>query len=297
MLISIIVITYNSSKYVLETLESIYLQTYVEIELIVSDDCSIDNSLTICQDWVSQHKHRFVNSIVVSTHNNKGICHNYNNALKYATGEYIKYIAGDDILKEQCIERLVANIKPNTFLYFSGADRIMENGKKQCEYYENIPNVGYSSQFKIMLRYHPMVFGPCIFVHRAKLVELHGFDEQYPMSEDYPIMMKFLSNGYSVFFVNESLVKWRMHEDSVSCSNVNNFKVSVKKAVLFYSKKYCLRNGLFFTPYHDWLDFWIPEHYTRGRVYKVIGYALRLLDPIYIKRKLFGGYAPLIEKR
>ncbi len=53
-LVSIIVITYNSSKYVLETLESAKAQTYQNIELIVSDDGSTDNTIEICKIWIEK---------------------------------------------------------------------------------------------------------------------------------------------------------------------------------------------------------------------------------------------------
>lgn len=53
-LVSIVVITYNSSEYVLETLESAKAQTYTNIELIVSDDCSTDETVSICKNGLKQ---------------------------------------------------------------------------------------------------------------------------------------------------------------------------------------------------------------------------------------------------
>lgn len=55
-LVSVIVITYNSAKYVLETLESIRVQSYQNIELIISDDCSKDNTIDICRNWIGKMK-------------------------------------------------------------------------------------------------------------------------------------------------------------------------------------------------------------------------------------------------
>ena len=59
-LVSVSVITYNSSKTVLETLESVKTQTYPNIELIISDDCSPDNTVEVCREWIEQNKERFV---------------------------------------------------------------------------------------------------------------------------------------------------------------------------------------------------------------------------------------------
>lgn len=59
-LVSVSIITYNSSSTILETLDSIYSQSYQNIELIVSDDCSTDNTVEICKKWIDEHKDRFV---------------------------------------------------------------------------------------------------------------------------------------------------------------------------------------------------------------------------------------------
>lgn len=55
-LVSIQVVTYNAAKTILETLESIKAQTYPPIELIISDDCSRDNTVEICREWVMDNR-------------------------------------------------------------------------------------------------------------------------------------------------------------------------------------------------------------------------------------------------
>src|SRR5574344_449604 len=140
MLVSIIVITYNSSRFVLETLESAYRQTYQDIELIVSDDCSTDDTYDICQHWVSIHKERFVRSICTQTPRNGGICWNYNHALKFVQGDWIKYIAGDDILKDNSIERYTSNIKKNVFFYTCITEHINQKGKTLNQYCTKLPD-------------------------------------------------------------------------------------------------------------------------------------------------------------
>ena len=104
-LVSVIVITYNSSNYVLETLESAKAQTYKNIELIISDDGSTDTTVGICKNWINQNKERFVAVKCITTGNNTGIAPNCNRGLKEAKGEWLKFIAGDDILMDSCIER------------------------------------------------------------------------------------------------------------------------------------------------------------------------------------------------
>ena len=55
-LVSINITTYNSSKFIIETLESAKMQTYQNIELIVSDDSSVDNTVELCKKWIEKNK-------------------------------------------------------------------------------------------------------------------------------------------------------------------------------------------------------------------------------------------------
>lgn len=103
-LVSIIVITYNSAKYVLETLESARAQTYQNIELIISDDGSQDNTVEMCKDWLSENNKCFVSTELLTVEKNTGVPANCNRGIKAAQGEWIKFIAGDDILLSTCVE-------------------------------------------------------------------------------------------------------------------------------------------------------------------------------------------------
>ena len=103
-LVSIIVISYNSSKYVLETLESAKAQTYQNLELIISDDCSTDNTVKLCDTWLKDNKSRFTKTKLITVEKNLGIPKNCNRALYTAEGDWTKLIAGDDILMPNCVK-------------------------------------------------------------------------------------------------------------------------------------------------------------------------------------------------
>lgn len=284
MLVTIIVVTYNSSKYVVQTLESVFRQSYKDIELIVSDDCSQDDTFNICRSWVEDHQSRFHKAIVVQTSHNSGICQNYNFSLGFAQGEYIKYIAGDDILEDSCIEQFVNNILPDTYLYTCTLAHLHdETGHK--EYFRTrIPNKSASKQARFMLRYLYGINGPSIFVNREKLIELDGFDEQFSLVEDLPIALKFTIHGYRIGIVPEALVQWRIYGNSISHSN-HAFAVALREATFYYTQKYCIRYGLPLHRYHYWLNHWVIERKNTGRS-KWIGYLLRMIDMVNLKRKL-----------
>jgi len=110
-MVSIIIATYNSSKYIIETLDSVYKQTYHDLELIVSDDNSNDSTYEICNKWLETHKDRFISTKLVKNTGSRGIANNYNNALEHAKGEWIKYLDSDDILLPNCIQDYITASK------------------------------------------------------------------------------------------------------------------------------------------------------------------------------------------
>lgn len=83
-LVFIIVFTYNSSKYLLETLESAKAKTYRNIELIVSDDCLTDDTVKLCKKWIDNNRTRFVRAELIITDTNTGIAANCDRRLKSA---------------------------------------------------------------------------------------------------------------------------------------------------------------------------------------------------------------------
>jgi glycosyltransferase involved in cell wall biosynthesis len=113
-LISVLLITYNSADHLIEALESVKNQTYPHLELIISDDCSSDNTIEVCEQWLSQNKSRFYNTKIVQTKKNTGVSGNLNRGIKNSTGKWIKPLAGDDYMYPHCIERFIAEINLNS---------------------------------------------------------------------------------------------------------------------------------------------------------------------------------------
>lgn len=114
--ITITVISYNSSATISDTLNSILQQTYNKknIEVIISDDASKDNTLLIANDWKDKNKGIFNNIVIVSHSENKGVAANCNQAWKLAKGEWIKTIAADDMLLPNCIEENIKYVLNNS---------------------------------------------------------------------------------------------------------------------------------------------------------------------------------------
>jgi alpha-1,3-rhamnosyltransferase len=282
MLVSIIVITYNSSRFIIETLESAYHQNYQDIELIVSDDCSSDDTYDICQQWINLHKERFVRAVCTQTLHNKGICGNYNHALKFAQGDWIKYIAGDDLLCYNCIEKFVLNIRPNVFLYFCGVYMWNMQNNQVDIISSLLPNATYRKQLIIMLKQYHTHSGPGIFIERQHLIALNGFDTQYPLVEDLTIVLKYLTNHLQIGENDTPLVIWRNHQDNTSLNN-ELFWPSVGNVLKYYSRNYCWRYGLFLYQYHYFVYYWDKTH-TNTLTKKIIRKILLFFDIVYWRR-------------
>lgn len=109
MMISVIMPVYNVEKYVGMAIESVIKQTYTEWELIIVDDGSTDESLSICQKYVKKDQR-----IHLVTKENGGVSSARNKGLEYAGGQWIYFMDSDDRLAETCFEIAIKYIKENS---------------------------------------------------------------------------------------------------------------------------------------------------------------------------------------
>lgn len=221
-LVSVIIITYNSSKYVLETLESVKKQTYKNIELIVSDDCSTDNTVEICEAWIKENQSFFKRAKIIAVEKNTGIPSNCNRGVNSAKGEWVKLIAGDDILLNECVEINLKYVLSNDSPLFYSKMNVFDGNKileKNTNNYNNISKKfglkNKNEKKRSYLRYPIMLNIPTFFIKRELIVELKGYDERFKLLEDQPFLYKLFLNNYDVFFIEETTVLYRFHNESI----------------------------------------------------------------------------------
>ncbi len=227
--ISVVVVTYNSSIYVKETLDSIFNQDYDgPIELIISDDNSTDDTIEVCKQWLSEYQDRFVNKKIIRTPKNLGICGNYNFALNAISGEWVKYIAGDDILMPNALSYYMHMVSQTGDKAFCGAvitfndnprldvenaqygyrllaERLLDDSDPDVQHYNLLFAHGYG-----------IVEGPSLFIHVQSLRDLGGMDERYPMLEDMTFALNWTKTGRHLGVIKKPLVKYREYTESVS---------------------------------------------------------------------------------
>ena len=228
-LVSVIISSYNSSAFITETLDSVAGQTWKDIELIITDDCSRDGTIELCTRWLNEHESRFVRSKLLTAMENGGVSANANRGLHAAQGEWIKFLAADDILKASCIEDNMAWIScnPEVKVLFSRIE-IFRNTFEQSSFINTVPGTPYdakgilsadmyaSSQYKMLLMGDRIHFSPSLFINRKALLSVGGFDERFKLLEDYPLWLNLTKNGYKLYFMDKSTVCYRQHASAIN---------------------------------------------------------------------------------
>lgn len=223
-LVSVIVVTYNCDQYVIETLESIKDQTYQNIELIVSDDGSVDNTVKWVDEWIEKNKDRFKRCAVSKPEKNTGTSANYNRGLRLAQGEWIKFIAGDDALFPYTLEEYFKYIQTNPAAQAIHSDVVKyysefteENRMKPVEskkYRINRDGITAQEQFQISLRISN-VWVPTVMIKRNVFDIVGDFDEDNHLWEDRPMWTKITHANIKLEFLDILGAKYRVRADSV----------------------------------------------------------------------------------
>lgn len=233
-IVSIIVATYNSSPFIIETLESISKQTWKEIELIITDDCSKDDTVEICRNWLDKNKERLISGKIITSEINTGVSANANRGLKAAEGEWIKLLGADDTLKQDCIENNMRFVETNSDVkvLFSQVE-IYKDTFKPENLIETTPALPYNpngilgadmsaaSQYKMLLLSDRIHFSPGVFINRETLLSLGGFDESLKLQEDYPLWLNLTKNGHKLYFMDKITVNYRRHLKALNNTGID----------------------------------------------------------------------------
>ncbi|MEK0042875.1 glycosyltransferase family 2 protein [Escherichia albertii] len=234
-LITVCVITYNSDKTIIDTLESIKRQTYGTkfIELIIADDCSNDDTLAIMKEWVKINKCIFSHVEIIEQKQNIGLTKNINSAWKLSKGSWVKSIAGDDILLENCISDNVHYVNKNgiksvvfsLMRSFSEYNNdITEHDDYPSTFQQKILDGSSKEQLKYLTTAGGFACAPSAFINRELLEEVGFADERFLMLEDSPLWFRILKKGEKIYFMNVLTVKYRIG-NSISQSDKSLFNL------------------------------------------------------------------------
>jgi glycosyltransferase involved in cell wall biosynthesis len=290
-LVSIIVITYNSGEYVLETLESAKAQTYRNIELIITDDCSTDNTLNIVGEWVSENRSEFVNVRVLASSFNSGIPSNCNRGLSGSTGEWVKIIAGDDLLLNDCIESNLSFVSErNCHFVFSSLDEFNDSGGDSY-FSRSLTNrqnqfIKSKNQLKYFLRDPVFINSPSFFIRKNLFMLTGYYDERFKYIEDQPFIYKVLLSSIPVEFLNKVTVRYRIHKSNLS-NGFNPILLEDFARVFEIYRNPLLSNcNLLDLIYKfDYIIFLSKEYFYRNKPWmRVLFRAFNFINVLYYKR-------------
>lgn len=289
-LASIVVITYNSSKYVLETLESIKSQTYKNIELIISDDCSADNTVELIRNWLEANKSRFVRTELITVDKNTGIAPNCNRGCQAVRGSWIKLIAGDDLLLDNCIFDNITFINSSTDnpqIVYSEIKVIDEQSciLREIKISRFFSLANAKDQYRSLLcRFFGIT--PSAFFSKQLYDAVGGYDERFPFLEDYPFAYKVSKADHYFYSFSAATVAYRSGGIcSSGPSKITDIRF-LKSQVAFY-RLVLFRDRSFRYPIQTWHDLLLflksaVGYYCfsnrRSFLFKVFSKALDMVD-------------------
>lgn len=224
-LTTFVIYAYNQEKYIREAVEGAFAQTYSPLEIILSDDCSPDDTFAIMQEMAANYRGPHAVR-AVQTPRNLGLIQHVLLRGREARGEVVVVAAGDDISKPNRTAVLVEAFTPDVGAAYSLCDQMseqgafieggIERGKRPKSFDADIARamclVGDSS--------HVRVTQGSTAAYRARLFHVPIDGARKPYSEEMLLCFFSYLMGLRVALVNESLVRYRQH--SAAMSNITD---------------------------------------------------------------------------
>ena len=214
MLISIIIPTYNSEKYIRRTLESLRSQIYKKIEVIIVDGLSNDTTLNIVNEF-----HDIVNSIISEKDN--GMYDAINKGLKIAKGDIITYLNSDDYYHITTLQNVnnyfilnkEISIVYGTLFYVNQSDQIIKK----------IKSVSFNQKVLLSL-WFCYIPQPCSFFRREVIKSIGEFNTQYKLASDFDFFLK-ASMIFKISLDKKIFSYHRRHTDSLTTKFTNTNRI------------------------------------------------------------------------
>lgn len=184
LLVTVLTPCFNSGKTIEKTLECIEDQTYKNIEYIIIDGGSTDNTL----DIIEKHRSRLPEELTVISEKDNGIYDAMNKGIKLAKGCLIGIVNSDDSYEKDTIEQVVNHFGKNPYEVIYGMQRTYLDGKEKAVL---IYHHGFLPQ--------QMITHPTCFVTKDTYEKFGVFDTQYYSAADYDLMLRYFRSGEVIF--------------------------------------------------------------------------------------------------
>lgn len=240
-LVSVIMPSYNSEKYIKDSIESVLNQTYPFWELLIVDDCSIDNTVDIIKSFKDERIKLFQNDV------NSGAALSRNWALREAKGKWIAFLDSDDIWLPTKLEKQLIFMVENNYAFTYTDYRICVNGK-----WENVIHTAPNKiDFKKIKRY--CYFSTITVMYDAEKIGVIQIGD-IKKNNDYAMWLKILKS-VSGYRYPKCLSNYIKHENSISGGS--KFKLIKWHYILFRNEcGYGKIHSTLLTIGNLWHGFW-----------------------------------------
>lgn len=209
-LVSIVIPCYNHGKYVQEAIQSVIDQDYDNIEFIIIDDGSSDDSVSKIQKMIPACEQRF-KRFEFRHRPNKGLCNTLNEALEWCEGECFSPLASDDLALPYKISYLMKKIKIERVDAAFGLIRLFPN--------KDTLNEGKGEErehsFKDLFFQKNLPAAPTAMIKTDVLKKVGGYNENV-IIEDWYMWLTLTNAGYVLKTYSEVLVLYRRHESNIT---------------------------------------------------------------------------------
>jgi glycosyltransferase involved in cell wall biosynthesis len=210
--VTVCIDVYNYGQFLAQAIESVLVQTFVNFELIIVDDCSQDNSFAIALEYAAKDNR------IVALENicNLGMVQNRNACLRAARGEYIKFLHADDFLcSTEALSKMVAVMDSNPAISLvASARRIVNVGSEEFDVWSCFeitkPLAGTSVINRCLREQRNLVGGPSAVMFRRDRAA-RGFDESFFVMADVEMWFHLLEQGCFAY-LSEPLCAFREHK-------------------------------------------------------------------------------------
>ncbi|APL09795.1 glycosyltransferase [Escherichia coli] len=213
-LVSVAIITYNQKEYLRECIESILLQNYPNLQIVVADDCSSDGT----QDLLLRYSQQYPNVFTLKlSEKNLGITANSNLAHFACRGKYIFWMGGDDLMLPGKIAKQVEYMEnnPDCTLCYHNLDVFDSATKKNLYYFNHLKKQKINGTIREIIKFRTFN-GACSTVVRKDKTPKEGFNELIPIASDWLYWVDTLANGGNIKYIDEVLGKYRRHDNNIT---------------------------------------------------------------------------------
>jgi glycosyltransferase involved in cell wall biosynthesis len=222
--VSIIVPSYNHARFLRRRIDSVFQQTYQDFEVILLDDCSLDNSQEIISSYISDPRAR----VEFNTANSGSTFKQWNKGVGLARGEYIWIAESDDFSDTRFLERLVGvlDAEPDVAFVYCRSWRVSEGDVVEGfgdSYLVDLQSSRWTGDYladgheecrKYFVRYNIVPNASAVVLRKAIYEQVGGADESYRLNGDWKLWSSMALAG-NVAYLSEPLNYFRYHDESV----------------------------------------------------------------------------------